>query len=67
MLAIPKAALFLAGKAYLKYKRGKGIKKSPLSDFFIGTQAVALNLDLITHDAGRYRTYFPAVRMICPE
>jgi hypothetical protein len=36
MLAIPKAALFLAEKAYLKYKRGKGIKKSPLPDFFIG-------------------------------
>ena len=67
MLEIPKEALFLAGKAYLKYKRVKGIKKCPLPDFFIGAQAAVLDLDLITRDAGRYRTYFPTVRMICPE
>ncbi len=67
MLEIPKESLFLAGKAYLKYKRGKGIKKSPLPDFYIGAQAAVLNLDLITRDEGRYRTYFPTVRIICPE
>ena len=67
MLEIPKEALFLAGKVYLKYKKGKGIKKSPLPDFFIGAQAAVLNLDLITRDENRYRTYFPTVRMICPE
>ena len=67
MLEIPKEALFLAGKAYLKYKRGKGINKSALPDFFIGAQAAVLDLDLITRDAGRYKTYFPTVRIICPE
>ena len=67
MLEIPKEALFLAGKAYLKYKREKGVKKSPLPDFYIGAQAAVLDLDLITRDEGRYRTYFPTVRMICPE
>ena len=39
MLEIPKEAFFLAGKAYLKYKRRKGIKRTPLPDFFIGAQA----------------------------
>ncbi|MDF1592691.1 MAG: PIN domain-containing protein [Desulfobacterales bacterium] len=64
MLEIPKEALFLAGKAYLKYKRGKGIKKSSLPDFYIGAQAAVLDMDLITRDEGRYRTYFPTVRVI---
>jgi hypothetical protein len=67
MLEIPKEALFLAVKAYLKYRAGRGIKRSPLSDFYIGAQAAALDLDLITRDATRYRTYFPTIRQICPE
>ena len=67
MLEMPKEALFLAGKAYLKYRKSKGMKKSPLPDFYIGAQAAVLDLDLITRDAGRYRTYFPTVRLICPK
>lgn len=67
MLEIPKEALFLAWKAYLNYRKGKGIKKSPLPDFYIGAQAAVLDLDLITRDGGRYKTYFPTVRIICPE
>jgi predicted nucleic acid-binding protein len=67
MLEMPKEALFLAGKAYLNYKRGKGTKKSPLPDFYIGAQAAVLGMDLITRDKGRYRTYFPTVRIICPK
>ena len=67
MLEIPKEALFLAGKAYLSYRRNSGTKKSPLPDFYIGAQAAVLNMDMITRDEGRYRTYFPTVRLICPE
>ena len=67
MLEMPKEALFLAGKAYVNYKRGKGTKKSPLPDFYIGAQAAVLGMDLITRDKGRYRTYFPTVRIICPK
>jgi len=67
MLKIPKEALFLAGKAYLKYRKGRGTKKSPLPDFYIGAQAAVLALDLITRDVSRYRRYFPTVRLICPE
>jgi len=66
MLEIPKEALFLAGKAFQKYKKGKGIKRSPLPDFYIGAQAAILDLDLITRDVSRYRTYFPSVRLISP-
>ena len=67
MLEIPKEALFLAGKAYLSYRRNSGTKKSPLPDFYIGAQAAVFNMDVITRDEGRYRTYFPTVRLICPE
>ncbi|MDP2863892.1 MAG: type II toxin-antitoxin system VapC family toxin [Desulfobacterales bacterium] len=66
MLEIPKEALFLAGKVYLKYKKMKGIKRTPLPDFYIGAQAAVLQLDLITRDVSRYRSYFPSVKLISP-
>ncbi len=66
LLEIPKEALFLAGKAFLKYKKRKGIKKNPLPDFFIGAQAAVLNLDLLTRDISRYQSYFPTVKLIAP-
>ena len=67
MLTIPKEALFLAGKAYLSYRRRKGFKHSPLPDFFIGAQAAVLGMALITRDERRYRTYFPTVKIIYPH
>ena len=66
LLEIPKEALFLAGKAFIKYKRREGIKKTTLPDFFIGAQAAVLGLDLLTRDVARYQTYFPTVRLITP-
>jgi predicted nucleic acid-binding protein len=66
MLEMPKEALFLAGKAYHKYKRRKGVKMAPLPDFFIGAQAAVLNLDLLTRDVSRYQSYFPTVKLISP-
>ena len=66
MLEIPKEALFLAGKVYLKYKKRKGTKRTPLPDFFIGAQAAVQNLDLITRDVSRYQSYFPTVKLISP-
>ena len=65
-LGIPKEALFLAGKAYIKYKRRKGEKRTPLPDFFIGAQAAVLNLDLLNRDVSRYQLYFPTVKLIAP-
>lgn len=66
MLEIPKEALFLAGKVFLKYRRGRGIKRSPLPDFYTGAQAAILDMELITRDVSRYLTYFPSVRLISP-
>ena len=66
MLEIPKEALFLAGKAYLKYKRRSGVKRTPLPDFFIGAQAAVFTLHLLTRDVSRYQTYFPTVKLIAP-
>ncbi|HXP24243.1 MAG TPA: PIN domain-containing protein, partial [Steroidobacteraceae bacterium] len=37
--AIPRDALFLAGKVFLTYRRSQGTKYSVLPDFFIGAHA----------------------------
>lgn len=66
MSEIPKEALFLAGKAYLKYKKRKDTKRTPRPDFFIGAHAAVQNLDLITRDVRRYQSYFPTVKLITP-
>lgn len=66
LLDIPKEALFLAGKVYLKYKKRKGTKRTPLPDFYIGAQAAVLQLDLITRDVSRYQSYFPSLKLISP-
>jgi len=66
ILDIPKEALFLAGKAYLKYKKRRGVKRTPLPDFYIGAQAAVLNIELLTRDVSRYQSYFPTVNLISP-
>jgi predicted nucleic acid-binding protein len=63
----PWPAAFLAGKAYLEYKRRGGTRRSPLPDFFIGAHAAVAGLRLLTRDPGRYRTYFPTLELIAPE
>jgi predicted nucleic acid-binding protein len=63
---IPRAALFLAGKAFRDYRRRGGTRTGVLPDFFIGAHAAVLGAPLITRDAGRYRTYFPTVELIAP-
>ncbi len=60
-------AAFLAGKAFAAYRRRGGTKRSPLPDFFIGAHAAIAGHRLLTRDAARYRTYFPAVSLIAPE
>ena len=67
MLEIPKETLFLAEKVFLKYRKNRGTKSSPLPDFYIGAQAAIFDMDLITRDVTRYRTYFPTVGLISPE
>jgi predicted nucleic acid-binding protein len=64
---MPRHALFLAGKAYLRYRAAGGIRTGVLADFFIGAHAVTENLPLLTRDVRRYRNYFPTVMLIAPE
>ena len=67
MREIPKEALFLAGKAFLQYKKRKGEKGNVLPDFFIGAHAAVANYGLITRDRGRFSTYFSGVQLIMPD
>lgn len=63
----PWPAAFLAGRAFAEYRGRGGDRRSPLPDFFIGAHAVIAGLRLLTRDAARYRTYFPAVELITPN
>lgn len=64
---LPWAAAFLAGKAFLAYRRGGGPKGTPLPDFYIGAHAALQGYSLLTRDARRYRSYFPDLMVIAPE
>ncbi len=63
---INRPALFLAGKAFVRYRRKGGKKQNVLADFFIGAQAAVLGCPILTRDARRYQTYFPSVSLIVP-
>jgi len=63
---IPREALFLAGKAYRRYRNAKGRKLGVLPDFFIGAHAAVMGMPLLTRDLRRYRSYFPTLTLIAP-
>ncbi|HVP18944.1 MAG TPA: type II toxin-antitoxin system VapC family toxin [Spirochaetia bacterium] len=63
---IPREALFLAGKAFLTYRKRGGQKTSPLPDFFIGAHAAVSDLVLITRDPKRVLRHFPKLRVSSP-
>lgn len=63
---IPREALFLAGKVFLRYRRSRGSKRSVLPDFYVGAHAAVMRCSVLTRDAARYRTYFPTVPLIAP-
>lgn len=67
MATMPRAALFLAGKVFAKYRRSGGKRMGVLPDFFIGAHAAVSQLPLLTRDFGRYRTYFPSLVLITPQ
>lgn len=66
-LALPWEAAFLAGKAFLNYRRNRGTRTSTLPDFFIGAHAAVARLQLLTRDPSRYRSYFPTVALATPR
>lgn len=67
MTPIPRAALFLAGKVFTRYRRSGGSRTGVLPDFFIGAHAAVAEQPLLTRDIGRYRTYFPSLMLITPD
>lgn len=64
---VPRPALFLAGKAFARYRKAGGSKTGVLPDFLIGAHAAVEGWTLLTRDAQRYRTYFPSVELSTPE
>jgi len=63
---LPRPALFLAGKAFVRYRRAGGKKSNVLADFFIGAHAAVIGCPLLTRDTKRYQRYFPSVKLIAP-
>lgn len=64
---IPREALFLAGKAFLAYRRRGGAKTSPLPDFIIGAHAAVACIPLITRDPKRVKDAYPGVTILDPR
>jgi predicted nucleic acid-binding protein len=62
--ALPWEAAFLAGKAFLAYRRAGGAKTSPLPDFYIGAHAAVRGHRLLTRDPRRVAAYFPGVELL---
>ena len=59
-----KAALYLAGQTFRRYRVGGGLRPNVLADLFIGAQASAEGWPLLTRDASRYRRFFPDVALL---
>jgi hypothetical protein len=64
---VPRGALFLAVKAFQRYRAAGGSRTGVLPDFFIGAHAAIAKRPLLTRDVRRYRTSFPSVTLIAPE
>lgn len=65
--ALPFTAAYQAGLAHQRYRRAGGQRERTLPDFLIGAHACVRSHRLLTRDAARYRTYFPALDIISPE
>ncbi len=66
-LPLPYEAGFVAGRAFVEYRRRGGVRTSPLPDFYIGAHAAVAGLVLLTRDAKRYAGYFPKVPLVAPD
>ena len=51
---LPRPALFLAGRAFVKYRRRGGM-------------GAVLSCGILTRDGRRYRNYFPRVALVVPD
>jgi len=66
VLDLSKPAAQLAAHAFRAYRQRGDTKTGVLPDFFIGAHAQADGYQLLTRDAGRYKTHFPKIKLICP-
>lgn len=66
LLAMPRTALFLAGKAFQRYRAAGGLRTGVLPVFFIGAHAAVTGMTLLSRDAQRYRSYFPKIDLVTP-
>lgn len=67
LIEVPRPALFLAGKAFVRYRRQGGTKSNVPADFFIGAHAAVSRYPVLTRDTRRYTAYFSDVALIAPE
>lgn len=63
---LPFEAAFLAGRAFVKYRRKGGSRTTPMPDFYIGAHAEVSGFSVLTRDPRRFRRYFPSVELIAP-
>jgi predicted nucleic acid-binding protein len=66
MAAMPRAAPFLAGKAFQRYRSAGGSRTGAPPDFFIGAHAAISGWTLLSRDAQRCRTYFSTIDFVTP-
>jgi predicted nucleic acid-binding protein len=66
LVATPRSALFLAGKAFQRYRAAGGLRTGVLPDFFIGAHAAITGLRLLSRVAQRYPTNFPKIDLVTP-
>ena len=67
LIEVPRPALFLASKAFVRYRRQGGRKNNVLADFFVGAHAAVSRYPLLTRDTRRYTSYFSDVALIAPD
>jgi predicted nucleic acid-binding protein len=66
-IEVPRPALFLAGKAFVRYRRQGGQKNNVLADCFVGAHAAVSRYPLLTRDTRRYTSHFSDVVLIAPD
>jgi predicted nucleic acid-binding protein len=64
--SLPYEAGFLAGKAFVEYRRRRVERRLPLPDFYIGAHAAVRGYRLLTRDVNQYRTSFPSLGLLAP-